>query len=152
MEPSRAALAYRAGVARLLRQLTAWSLGSIVAGAAALLGGGPFLRALGLQFVIWGAVDLVLALSGERDRRRVRTRGEEADAAAAERDRRRLVRLLRINAGLDVAYVAVGIGLIAFGPDRVWAGHGTGVLVQGGFLLIFDALHARALARPIRIE
>ena len=132
-----------------MRQLTAWSLGSIVAGVAALVGGGPFLRALGLQFVIWGAVDLVLALNGERDQRRVRARGEAADVAAAERDRRRLVRLLRINAALDVVYLAVGAGLILFGPDRVWAGHGTGVLIQGGFLLIFDAAHAHAMRDPL---
>lgn len=121
-------------------------------GVAALLSGGPFLRALGLQFVIWGAVDLALVLSGERDRRRARARGEEADPSAAERDRRRLVRLLRINVGLDVVYVAVGAGLILLGPDRVWAGHGTGVLIQGGFLLVFDAVHAHAMRRPLTID
>jgi hypothetical protein len=120
-----------------------------VAGAAALAGGGPFLRALGLQFVIWGAVDLLLALNGERDRRRTDARGERADVGAAERDRRRLVRLLWINVGLDVVYVAVGTGLVLVGPDRVWAGHGTGVLIQGGFLLLFDAAHARAMRHPL---
>jgi hypothetical protein len=133
-----------------VRQLTAWSLGSIVAGVAALVGGGPFLRALGMQFAIWGAVDLALALNGERDRRRVQARGETADLAAAGRDRRRLVRLLWINAALDVVYVAVGAGLILLGPDRVWAGHGTGVLVQGGFLLVFDAAHAHAMREPLQ--
>jgi hypothetical protein len=132
-----------------VRQLTAWSLGSLVAGVAALVAGGPFLAALGLQFVIWGAVDLLLALNGARDRRRVDARGETTDVTAAERDRRRLVRLLRINAALDVVYLAVGAGLILLGPDRVWAGHGAGVLIQGGFLLVFDAAHAYVLRTPL---
>jgi hypothetical protein len=37
---------------------------------------------------------------------------------------------------------------VAFGRGEVLDGHGVGVLVQGGFLLLFDAAHAASLPRP----
>jgi hypothetical protein len=129
------------------RQLAAWATASIVAGAALILAGGPFGGAVGVQFVVWGAVDLAIAALGERDRRRKLGRGARDDPRAGAAEARRLRRLLWINAGLDVVYLAVGGGLVAFGRGPVLDGHGVGVLVQGGFLLIFDAAHAATLPR-----
>jgi hypothetical protein len=48
---------------------------------------------------------------------------------------------LWINAGLDVLYVASGLYLLSR-PEETWRGGGTAILIQGGFLLIFDVLHA----------
>jgi hypothetical protein len=41
--------------------------------------------------------------------------------------------------------VAVAIGILALWRTPEGLGHGLGVLVQGGFLLVFDAVHARRL-------
>jgi len=129
-------------------QLGVWASLSIVVGGLLFALGGPFGRAVGIQFVIWGAVDLAIAGMGQRDRRRKLRAGAAEDARATRAEARRLRRLLWINAGLDVLYVAVGAGLVAFGPGPVVDGHGLGVLVQGGFLLVFDVAHAATLSPP----
>lgn len=129
-------------------QLGAWASLSIAFGAVLIVTGGPFARAVGLQFAIWGAVDLAIALAGARDRRRKLAAGANRDPAASAAESRRLRRLLWINGGLDVLYVAVGAALLGFGRGPVVDGHGAGVLVQGAFLLIFDVAHASTLPRP----
>ena len=49
--------------------------------------------------------------------------------------------VLLINAGLDVAYMLGGIYLLTR-PEATWRGSGVAVLIQGGFLLAFDLIHA----------
>jgi hypothetical protein len=80
-----------------------------------------------------------------RDRRRKLAAGAGRDPEATAAEARRLRRLLWINAGLDVLYVVVGAGLVVFGSGPVVDGHGVGVMVQGAFLLVFDAAHAATL-------
>ena len=46
-------------------------------------------------------------------------------------------RLLAINGGLDLLYLATG-AILATRRDRLARGFGTAILVQGGFLLLFD--------------
>jgi hypothetical protein len=134
---------------RVGTQLAAWSAFSVVAGglmawaAATLVVGDAAvtLRAVALQFVVWGAIDGAIAAFGERDRRHRLGRGEGGDPAATRAFGARLQRLLRLNAGLDVLYVATGIALIVAWRGPAGLGHGLGVLIQGGFLLAFDAWH-----------
>lgn len=52
-----------------------------------------------------------------------------------------LRRLLLINAGLDVLYVAVGVVLATRHRPSLRAA-GWAVIIQGAFLLLFDFLHA----------
>jgi len=140
------------------RQLAAWALFSLAAGAALLAIAGATaeapaatLRALAIQFFVWGAIDGGIAAFGERDRRRRLGRGEAADAGATAAFGRRLRRLLRLNAGLDVGYLAVGFVLLLAWRTPEGVGHGLGVLIQGGFLLVFDAWHGwGAWDRPPR--
>jgi hypothetical protein len=49
--------------------------------------------------------------------------------------------ILFVNAGLDVLYMAAGIYLMNR-SEATWQGAGLAVLIQGGFLLAFDLLHA----------
>lgn len=56
---------------------------------------------------------------------------------------RRFQQILVFNAGLDVAYTAGGAGLRALGQERgneQYLGYGNSVMLQGGFLLLFDAI------------
>jgi hypothetical protein len=64
--------------------------------------------------------------------------------------RRALSRVLWINTGLDVGYVAGGVALATTkgrrGANRhFWQGTGWGIVLQGGFLLLFDLIHALLL-------
>jgi hypothetical protein len=75
----------------------------------------------------WGFVNGAIALIG--------LLGAETNDYAALRT------TLWINAGLDVLYVASGLYLLSR-PEETWRGGGVAILVQGGFLLVFDILHA----------
>jgi len=56
-----------------------------------------------------------------------------------------------VDAGLDVLYIAGGVALVqTLGQtDPFLRGSGWGVVVQGGFLLLFDALHAAGVPREV---
>ena len=134
------------------RQLSAWALGSMSVGvvlvaltSVGVLSGDAGQIALGfaLQSLIWGAIDGVIAWFGARDLRRRLAAGEADDALASAAFGRRLRRLLLLNAALDVAYVAAGVAILMLWRTPDGLGHGLGVLVQGGFLLLFDTVHAR---------
>ncbi len=131
------------------RQLAAWAAASLGTGVLLVFVGAPFWRAVGVQFLVWGAIDGAIAGAGWRDRRRLARSGVDRDQADSERHRRRLRRLLLVNVGLDVLYLAIGTALLGFDAGPVRAGHGVGVIVQGGFLFVFDAWHAARLTRPV---
>lgn len=132
---------------RVARGLLLWALASIVVGLGLLLSEEATLRAIGVQFVVWGAIDALIAGVGVRDRRRRIARGEAQDPELRRAFERHLRRLLRLNAGLDVGYLAIGAGLVLLWTTPEGLGHGVGVLVQGGFLLLFDAWHGWGVAR-----
>lgn len=122
-------------------RLRAWAVLSISIGLALLAfpssptSSPAFASAFGLQCLVWGAIDAVIAYAGLRSAQK-RSRTPEAEA-------NHLRRLLWLNAGLDVLYIGVGAALIALSAgDSTWLGHGWGVIVQGAFLLVFDAAHA----------
>ncbi|MBN1978402.1 MAG: hypothetical protein JW918_13475 [Anaerolineae bacterium] len=66
------------------------------------------------------------------------------------REARNLRRILLINTGLDVLYVAGGVALaLTLGADNpFWRGNGWSIVVQGGFLFCFDLLHALGVPGP----
>lgn len=133
--------------ARLARRLLAWGGASVAGGAAlAVVGsttGSPFLRAFGSQTVGWGAIEAALAIGGRARARRLLT-DPPADPAEVAREAARVRRILVVNAALDVLYVAGGLA-VATGRGRTDVaarGHGLAAVVQGAFLLAFDAWHA----------
>jgi hypothetical protein len=126
------------------RRLLVWS-GVSVAGGIALLFAGPFWMGVGIEAVAWGVVDAAIALIGGWVARRRRARLADADGAEVlAREARGLRRLLLINTGLDVLYVAGGVALaLTLGADNLfWRGNGWGIVIQGGFLFVFDLAHA----------
>jgi carboxylesterase len=100
----------------------------------------------------WGAIDAAIALGGRRAARRRQAARPDALAPGivdreANREARRLARLLWFNTGLDVLYVAGGLAL-AFtrgATSPFWRGTGWGIAVQGAFLFVFDLLHATSI-------
>jgi hypothetical protein len=131
--------------AHLLR-LVMWGAASVLAGSAigALLAarraGSPLLTHFAVQTAAWGAIDLILAGLAWRG-----LAMRDADGAA------RLDRLLWLNTGLDVGYVAVGLTLAIAGWSlgrRLGAvGAGLGVVVQGMALLALDVRFISILTR-----
>lgn len=134
----------------ITRRLLLWSIVSVIAGVA-FLAFGPLLQGIGFQAIAWGAIDAGIALVGGWVTRR--RRAGLADPSAWEvlaREARNLRRILLINTGLDVLYVTGGVILMLTlgGDSPFWRGNGWGIIVQGGFLFLFDLLHALGIPRP----
>lgn len=118
--------------------LALWSGASVTTGALLWsLGRTPFVRAFGVQQLAWGAIDGAITAFSFRGLSQDRARHEPAAHWQHERDRLRTI--LAINVALDVAYVAVGAGLLRHGRRDTVRGAGAGVLPQGAFLLVFDS-------------
>jgi hypothetical protein len=118
-------LARRLGVA-----LIAWSLASIIIGIVLLLVPISVLQGIGLQALLWGFIDVLIAVVGV-----LRNKEMPGDKAA---------RFLRINVFLDIGYVAVGILLIVFlWVDSFILGNGVGIIIQGAFLFMLDLFFYR---------
>lgn len=110
--------------------LLGWGAGNVALGAAAQTLDSPVLRQIGLQALVWGAIDALIGLAGQR----AAGRGGDPRVQA-----RRFRWIVLANAGLDIGYIAAGLALIrraAARPER--AGAGLGILIQGLFLLLFD--------------
>jgi hypothetical protein len=134
----------------ITRRLLVWSGLSVGTGVVSLVIGLPFWRGFGIQAAAWGAVDAAIAVLGARAARR--RRAGMADPLERTRllsEERNLRRLLLINTGLDVLYVAGGVALaLTLGAgDLTWSGHGWGIVVQGTFLFAFDLFHAQQVPR-----
>jgi hypothetical protein len=136
--------------AALSRRLLAWGVLSVSAGVGLALLHKPVLRSLGAQCAGWGLIDAIIAALGLRQTHR---KAASPDAHTPEQQveaRKTLSRVLWINTGLDVGYVAGGVALAVTkgrkgANRRFWQGTGWGIVLQGGFLLLFDLIHALLL-------
>ena len=130
----------------LTRRLLWWAIGSILTGLGLLLWGDPFWSGFGIQALAWGAIDAIIALAGRwASQRRYNACPDPKAADVLDQEARRLRRLLWINTALDVLYVAGGLtlALTCGATDAAWKGHGWGIVAQGGFLFLFDWIHAQ---------
>jgi esterase/lipase len=125
----------------LSHRLFAWGTLSVLAGAVlGLLHPALFWKGFGFQSALWGLIDCAIALFALRGlNKKIET---PPDFQGFSRDASRLQKFLWVNTGLDVLYVLGGLWMMSSGGDEWWRGMGLGILVQGGFLLLFDALHA----------
>ena len=129
-----------------LTRLVAWGAASVLLGSAlaALLAvrraRSPLLTHFAIQTAAWGAIDLGLAALAWRG-----LAMRDADGAT------RLDRILWLNTGLDVGYVAVGLTLAitgwVLGRRLGPVGAGLGIVVQGAALLVLDAKFIGVLGR-----
>lgn len=127
---------------RGLAVLGGWALSNLaVSGVAATQTDGSA-RYFHQMNVGWGAINLALAGAGYLGARRP---APTADRAATVRSQFRTEKIYLFNAGLDLAYLATGVYLLekgrnptGAGPAERWRGYGQSLLLQGGFLLLFD--------------
>lgn len=131
-------------------RLLAWSALSILTAIAIGLQGAalsPMATGIALQFAAWGLIDAIIAGFGLRG---LESKIQQIpDPIQVEHDILKLRRLLWINTGLDVVYVAGGLALFLLlgAGDDFARGNGLGVIIQGGFLLVFDFLHGLSIPR-----
>ena len=117
--------------------LMGWGVSSMILGATLFFFDNQFLRAISIQFLLWGLIDFIL--------------GVIPIARNKISQRKKLYKILFINSFLDIIYIIVALGLIfqfiAEGESII--GHGFGVIIQALFLLIFDTYYGfRAYKLP----
>jgi hypothetical protein len=132
---------------KLSRRLLVWGAGSTAVGAVVgLLLPRPFVRGAALHAVVWGVINVAIALWGLHLARRGSRKypDEYRDVA----DGLRLRRLLVVNSFLDIGYITAGAGLIVFfHANDFLLGNGIGIVLQALFLLFFDFIHAWRLPK-----
>jgi carboxylesterase len=136
----------------LTQRLLGWAAGSILIGLGLMRWGDPFWSGFGLQALAWGGVDALIALLGRWASKRRRSAVPDPLAAdVLDQEARKLRRLLLINTALDVLYVAGGLAMVLTlgATDAAWRGHGWGIVAQGGFLFLFDWIHAQWVPRGL---
>ncbi|MGC8785351.1 MAG: DUF6992 family protein [Armatimonadota bacterium] len=123
----------------LLLRLSLWSVVSVFSGGilALLSPSSSFWAAFGGMNAAWGMVNLLIASLGLYGvMKKMRT-----GIVDETREKHRLQRLLVVNAGLDVIYIAVGVAMATAGKTPLWQGFGWGIILQGGFLFLFDTFY-----------
>ncbi|MCX7992140.1 MAG: hypothetical protein N2651_00585, partial [Fimbriimonadales bacterium] len=120
---------------RIMYQLLLWAGLSLLVGLAMLFAAQEWMRAFGGMTVAWAVVNALIALFALMGIRR--KMAQNADPATVAKWTHQLLRLLWINAGLDVIYILVGVGLVYWYPTQpTLNGFGWAVVIQGAFLLV----------------
>lgn len=106
-----------------------------------------FWRGLGLTGLGWSLISGALAWAGLRAAQRNAGEADAHTPARQAQERRRLARLLWLNAGLDVLYLAGGLTLAGAQRRKHPGGYGAGwgIALQSAALLLFDLAHALPL-------
>lgn len=127
--------------------LGSWGAGNIIAGTAGMLttDRGSMMFNFHLMNTAWNAVNIGIAIPGYLGaRKRMK---KEYDIPGSFKLQRQQETVYLINAGLDVLYISSGVFLQEYGNrfanDRVrnsFQGMGYSLIMQGGFLLLFDAV------------
>lgn len=131
------------------RRLLLWAGINIAAGVWLQQQRNKFWRGVAMQSISWGAINAGIAvIGGAVTQSRQQQLTDPHAKEIVEREHRNLYRLLWINAGLDVGYVLGGLilALTRGSKNRLMRGNGWGIVIQGGFLLLFDAVHALIMA------
>jgi esterase/lipase len=123
------------------RRLLLWSFISVVAGLL-VFGRGDFWRGFAIQAFVWAGVDALIALFGLRSS--LPKLFQPVDLTAAEKETKKLRKILWINTGLDVLYITGGslLYVLQGAENPFLAGTAAGIIIQGGFLFLFDLWHA----------
>ncbi len=121
--------------------LSGWAvanLGTGLIGQASAVGETKYFRQMN---AIWGGVTLLIAVPAYINARKG---GADLSLDASVRAQSAIEKTFILNAGLDIAYLAGSAWFLekantSTNPDK-YRGFGKSVLVQGGFLLVFDAI------------
>ncbi len=125
---------------RLLR----WGIANMIGGILLQGQRDSLWKGIGAQSAGWGLINALIALvGGVMTQNKIAALSNPGDVSVQAKEKSSLKTILWINAGLDVLYVLGGAWMARRDKgDGVMRGHGVGIMLQGGFLFVFDFLHA----------
>jgi hypothetical protein len=122
--------------------LAGWSVVNIVGSGIATNTRNKEMRAFHQMNVMWGGINLAIAGLGYWSAGR-----EKIDNPTIEsvlKHQRKIEKTYLINAGLDVVYIGSGLLMNKTSKNQKnpeqFKGYGNSIMVQGGFLLLYDAV------------
>jgi hypothetical protein len=122
--------------------LAGWSVANIVGSGIATNTSNKEMRYFHQMNVMWGSINLAIAGLGYLGASR-----EKIDNPTMEsvlKHQRKIEKTYLINAGLDVIYIGSGLLMNKTSDNQKnpekFKGYGNSIMVQGGFLLLYDAL------------
>tara|TARA_R110002049_G_scaffold163985_6_gene330030 strand:- start:118 stop:708 length:591 start_codon:yes stop_codon:yes gene_type:complete len=121
--------------------LGAWAVGNMAVSGIALGGAGGSQKHFHQMNIYWNIVNLGLAGSGLYSA--ITADPASFDLAASISEQAKMEKLLLFNAGLDIGYMAAGLWMLERSKNlnnnpELWKGFGKSVILQGGFLFVFD--------------
>ncbi|NJK81201.1 MAG: hypothetical protein HC893_00660 [Chloroflexaceae bacterium] len=142
---------------QVLDILKAWGLGSVGVGALCMLSQESVMRQFGWQALTWGGIDAALAQAGQVNAQKKAWQAAHGAMTVANEGQeiRNFHRILIINTVLDVGYILGGLWLVLSSAGRrERIGMGMGIVVQGSFLMVYDAVLAHDIARnwPVEVD
>ncbi len=102
-------------------------------------------RDFGLMNLAWGAINMAIVTPSLffSDR----PTPEQNSFGDTVREEMRFQRIVAINASLNVSYIMAGAGMLHYGDSSQIRQFGTSVIIQGGFLLLYDLVLLRYSSR-----
>lgn len=135
---------------RVLSQRLLWWAGvNVIVGIWMQQRQNKFWRGVAMQLISWGTINGIIAIAGNQITQIRRNQLDSPDSTeVVQREYRNLFRILWVNATLDIGYMIGGVILAKTrgSHDRLMRGSGWGIVFQGGFLFIFDLVHAWIMA------
>jgi hypothetical protein len=121
--------------------LGSWSAANIVSGIIGQSSSSGEAKYFHRMDIIWGSVNLLVALPGYISARKSPT---DAALAGSIKGQAVLEKTFAFNAGLDLAYIAAGAWTLEKGKTNSnrdkYRGYGKSIIMQGAFLFLFDAV------------
>lgn len=122
--------------------LAGWSVANIVVSGIATKNHNPEVRYFHQMNVMWGGINLAIAGLGYWGAGREKI--DNPALASVLKHQSKVEKTYLINSGLDVLYVGAGLLMNKTSdnqknPDK-FKGYGNSIMIQGGFLLLYDAV------------
>ena len=122
--------------------LAGWSVANIVGSGIATNTRNKEMRYFHQMNVMWGGINLAIAGLGYWGAGREKI--DNPTMESVQKHQRKIEKTYLINAGLDVVYVGAGLLMNKTSNNQKnpeqFKGYGNSIMVQGGFLLLYDAV------------
>jgi hypothetical protein len=122
--------------------LAGWSVANLVGSGIATDTRNKEMRYFHQMNVMWGGINLAIAGLGYWGAGREKI--DNPTMESVQKHQRRIEKTYLINAGLDVIYVGSGLLMNKTSDNQKnpekFKGYGNSIMVQGGFLLLYDAV------------
>lgn len=125
--------------------LGGWSVANIATGLIAMGQSNGEAKYFHQMNAIWNVVNLGIATAGYLGNRKLNAGSYNMQGSIKEQNK--IEKIYLVNGALDVAYILGGLYAREYGKNQSgkeqdrWKGYGSSIILQGGFLLLYDVVN-----------